>query len=64
MIDTDISVFAELLESRFGPQADAEAQRRARHFQMAGDHKNARAWRLIMQHVQAAKRGGPTRPAA
>jgi len=55
MVESDISVFAELLESRFGAQADAEAQRRARHFHQAGDYKNARAWQLIRQHVRAMK---------
>jgi hypothetical protein len=55
MIEADISLFAELLHSRFGGRAAAEAQRRARHFDEAGDSRNAHAWRLIMQHVRAMK---------
>jgi len=63
MIEADVSLFAELLHSRFGAHAAAEAQRRARHFDEAGDVRNAHAWRLIMQHVRAMKHAPPQRSA-
>ena len=58
MPDIDVTVFAELLVSRFGLKAPAEAQRRARHFHLNGDEKNARAWRLVLQHVRLIQAGG------
>lgn len=58
MPDIDITVFAELLVSRFGLKATAEAQRRARLCHLEGDEKNARAWRLILQHVRQLQAGG------
>jgi hypothetical protein len=63
MIEADISLFAELLHSRFGASATAEAQRWARHFDEAGDVRNAHAWRLILQHVRAMKHAPPQRHA-
>jgi hypothetical protein len=64
MVEADISLFAELLQSQFGHNAAIEAQRRANHFQRLGDHKNARAWRLIQQHVHAMKQATPERQMA
>lgn len=57
MPDIDITVFAELLHSRFGRNAQAEAQRRAHQFELTGDSKNARAWRLIFLHVRRLQAG-------
>lgn len=64
MVEADISLFAELLENQFGSNADTEAQRRASYFHKLGDDKNARAWRLILQHVRAMKHPAPQRQSA
>ena len=63
MPDIDITVFAELLLSRFGREAPEEAQRRARHFHLKGDEKNARAWQRILQHVRQLQAGALAREA-